>query len=84
MERGAVVLATAGKEKDGFYVVTDILDSRYVMIADGRSRPIEKPKKKNIAHLRRTNTTVGEIGTNRQLRIFLSQYKAGQKPREHS
>ena len=31
----------------------------------------EKPKKKNIAHLQQTNTVIDEIGTNRQLRLFL-------------
>ena len=72
MQRGAVVIAAAGKEKGGFYVVTEVLDDRYVLIADGRRRPIEKPKKKNLAHLRRTNTVIDEISTNRMLRKQLS------------
>ena len=72
MERGTVVIASAGKEKGGMYVVVQVLDSRFVLIADGRRRPIEKPKKKNIAHLRRTNHTIGEISSNRQLRIDLN------------
>lgn len=72
MERGTVVIASAGKEKGGMYVVVQVLDSRFVLIADGRRRPIEKPKKKNIAHLRRTNHTIGEISSNRQLRIVLN------------
>ena len=72
MERGTVVIASAGKEKGGLYVVTEVLDPRFVLIADGRRRPIEKPKKKNIAHLRRTNHTIGEISSNRQLRIDLN------------
>ena len=71
MQRGAVVIAAAGKEKGGFYVVTEVIDDRYVLIADGRRRPIEKPKKKNFAHLRRTNTVIDEISTNRQLRKAL-------------
>lgn len=76
MERGTVVIATAGKEKGGFYVVTQVLDSRYVLIADGRRRPLEKPKKKNTAHLKRTNAVIGEISTNRQLRNFLRERRA--------
>lgn len=71
MERGTVVIAKAGKEKGGYYVVVQQLDPRTVLIADGRRRPLEKPKKKNIAHLSRTNLVIGEISTNRQLRIFL-------------
>jgi len=72
MQRGTVVIAAAGKEKGGYYVVTEVLDDRYVLIADGRRRPIEKPKKKNLAHLRRTNTVIDEISTNRMLRKQLS------------
>lgn len=72
MERGTVVIAKAGKEKGGFYVVVQVLDPRYVLISDGRRRPLEKPKKKNIAHLQRTNYNIGEISTNRQLRTYLN------------
>ena len=72
MECGTVVIARAGKEKGGFYAVVQVLDSRYVLIADGKHRPLEKPKKKNIAHLQRTNHNIGEISTNRQLRTYLN------------
>ena len=78
MQRGTVVIAAAGKEKGGLYVVTQVLDNRFVLIADGRRRPIEKPKKKNVAHLRRTNAVIGEISTNRQLRVFLGGCRAGE------
>ena len=81
MERGTVVIASAGKEKGGFYVVTEVLDSRYVLIADGKLRTIEKPKKKNIIHLQRMNHSIGEISTNRQLRIFLRDYRDGDSSR---
>lgn len=74
MERGTVVIASAGKEKGGFYVVTEVLGPRFVLIADGRRRPLERPKKKNVAHLKRTNHTIGEISTNRQLRITLRAF----------
>jgi len=77
MERGTVVIALAGKEKGGFYAVIDTVDRRHVLIADGKHRPIEKPKKKNISHLRRTNTVIDEISTNRQLRTFLNRFHIG-------
>ena len=77
MERGTVVIASAGKEKGGYFVVTEVLDQRYVLIADGKRRPIEKPKKKNINHLKRTNSVIDEIETNRQLRIILNSYRGG-------
>ena len=77
MERGTVVIASAGKEKGGYFVVTEVLDQRYVLIADGKRRPIEKPKKKNVNHLKRTNSVIDEIETNRQLRIILNSYRGG-------
>ena len=77
MERGTVVIASAGKEKGGYFVVTEVLDQRYVLIADGKRRPIEKPKKKNINHLKRTNSVIDEIETNRQLRNLLNSYRGG-------
>ena len=77
MERGTVVIASAGKEKGGYFVVTEVLDQRYVLIADGKRRPIEKPKKKNVNHLKRTNSVIDEIETNRQLRNLLNSYRGG-------
>lgn len=74
MQRGTVVIASAGKEKGGFYAVVQVLDSRYVLIADGRRRTVENPKKKNIAHLKKTNYVIDEIGSNRQLRISLRAF----------
>ncbi len=71
MERGTVVIASAGREKGGLYAVVQVLDDRYVLIADGKRRPLEKPKKKNIAHLKRTNHVITQITTNRQLRMTL-------------
>ena len=80
MQRGTVVIAKAGKEKGELFAVTDVLDDRYVLISDGRRRPIERPKKKNIIHLRRTDTVIGEISTNRQLRRSLNSCRAGESP----
>ena len=74
MKRGDVVIAKAGKEKGGLFVVTQVLDPKYVLIADGNHRPLEKPKKKNTTHLKRTNQTIGEIESNRQLRILLRAF----------
>lgn len=56
MQVGMVVCATAGKEKDNFYVVTKI-DGNAVYLADGKHRKLQKPKRKNVKHIRLT----GEI-----------------------
>ena len=43
--RGSIVRAKAGREKDNFFVVLRV-ESGYAYIADGRTRKLEKPKKK--------------------------------------
>ncbi len=55
LQVGMVVCATAGKEKDSFYVVTQ-LDGNAVYLADGKHRTLEKPKRKNVKHIRLTGT----------------------------
>ena len=47
---GSIVKSIAGKEKDKFFLVIDI-DENYAVIADGKRRPLENPKKKKIKHL---------------------------------
>lgn len=72
--KGSVVIAKAGRDKGKAFAVTEVLDSRTVLICDGKSRPIERPKRKNVIHLQATGTTVDCITTNRQLRIFLKNF----------
>jgi len=47
---GSIVKSIAGKEKDKFFLVIEI-DEIYAVIADGKRRPLENPKKKKIKHL---------------------------------
>ncbi len=48
---GDIVYAKAGRDKDKPFVVTEVLDEQYVLLADGRQRRAEKPKKKKVKHL---------------------------------
>ena len=50
-----MVCAAAGKEKDNFYIVTG-MDGRFVYLADGKHRTLSKPKRKNVRHIRLTQT----------------------------
>ena len=77
MTVGTVVIVKAGKEKGKPFVVTEIVSERSVRIADGKRRPLERPKLKNIIHLQRTNTVIDEITTDRQLRQFLTAFQSG-------
>ena len=74
MIRGTVVRAKAGRDKDDFFVIVNVLDDAYVMIANGKSRKLSSPKRKNIKHLMKTNTVV-DITTDRKLRNDLKVFK---------
>lgn len=47
---GDVVKATAGRDKDRFFLVISVTDG-FAYIADGKTRKIGKLKKKNLKHL---------------------------------
>lgn len=73
---GLVVYVAAGKEQGGFYMVTEVGEG-YVTLADGKRRPLEKPKRKNLRHIRLTDTQWEPEGmTNRALRSKLRDYTA--------
>jgi ribosomal protein L14E/L6E/L27E len=48
---GSIVKATMGRDKDKFFVVTGFIDDNYVLMADGCSRRISRPKKKKLKHI---------------------------------
>jgi ribosomal protein L14E/L6E/L27E len=48
---GQLVRSLAGRDKGKHYLVLRELDPVYVLLTDGRSRPVSRPKKKNRAHL---------------------------------
>ena len=47
---GSVVRAKAGRDNGGFFVVT-ALGKDHCFIADGKSRKLASPKRKNIKHI---------------------------------
>ncbi len=49
---GSVVLMTAGRERGGYYVLIGTEPNGYALVADGRKRTAEQPKRKNMRHLR--------------------------------
>ncbi len=57
MEIGEVVFSKAGRDSGRFFIVTEVVDDTFVLIADGGLRKLSKPKKKKIKHL----TSTGEI-----------------------
>ncbi len=58
---GQFVKSKAGRDKDRIFIITDIIDEVYVIVADGDLRKVEKPKKKKIKHLSKYNLISEEI-----------------------
>ena len=75
--KGSVVRAKAGRDKDSFFVVLAV-DGGYALIADGKRRKVESPKRKKLIHIAATNTTLTDtMDTNRKIRKALGDFKEG-------
>ncbi len=51
LKPGQLVRSLAGRDRGKHYLVLREVDQRTVLLVDGYSRPLSKPKKKNKAHL---------------------------------
>lgn len=72
--KGSIVTATAGRDKGGCFVVL-ATDGRFAFIADGKRRRVEAPKRKNLIHLRATNTVIeGLPATNPQVKRVIREF----------
>lgn len=73
---GKIVCSKAGRDKDYFMVVIKT-ENDYVYVCDGKERPLERPKRKNIKHLQFTNTVLSETEykTNKSLKKALAVYR---------
>ena len=68
---GAVVQSVRGHD-EGFFAVLQ-REGKFAYLANGKQRPLEKPKKKNIRHLKDTGLALDleKIQTNRRLKTAL-------------
>jgi ribosomal protein L14E/L6E/L27E len=48
---GQYVRSKAGRDKNHIFIVLEVIDHEFVLVADGDVRRIESPKKKKIKHL---------------------------------
>lgn len=75
VKKGLVVKAAAGRDKDAYFAVLDA-DEKFAYIADGKSRRLEHPKRKNVKHLKPTAKVLCLDGiTDKKLRKALSELK---------
>lgn len=61
-EPGRVVVSTQGHDAGHWYAVWQVLDERNLLLVNGSTRKLEKPKKKQIKHLRALPLTVPVSG----------------------
>ena len=80
---GRIVCSKAGRDKDYFMVVV-AEDDRFVYVCDGKERPLERPKRKNLKHLNITTQILDEDSykTNKHLRKALAVYRDSAKREE--
>ena len=50
---GDVVKSVAGKDKDSYFCVVELIDS-YCFLRDGKIHKLENPKRKNFKHVTKT------------------------------
>ena len=73
LQVGSVVYSTAGRDKHRFYAVVS-LEPGAARIADGKTRKLICPKRKNHMHLRPTKTVLDSAAmkTDKALRLALA------------
>ena len=61
LELGGIVRSRAGRDRGRAFVILKIVDADYVLLADGRLRTLERPKKKKRRHLLKASETRMEL-----------------------
>ena len=76
-----IALSLRGRDAGNYFIITEIVDRDYVMIADGKVRRVEKPKKKKLKHLRIDEYAVTDkielhrvLLTNREARAAIAAF----------
>lgn len=71
-QKGQVVISLSGRDKGTMLVVTKWQDG-FVLVCDGKERPLERVKRKNPRHLQATSMFIDEVSmaTNPRLRKTL-------------
>ncbi|MDO9573987.1 MAG: KOW domain-containing RNA-binding protein [Candidatus Contubernalis sp.] len=49
---GQLVCSNAGRDRGSYYIITRIIDDKFVEVANGSSRKINSSKRKNVKHLK--------------------------------
>ena len=58
--KGDVVVSLAGRDKGSLLVVTGV-ENGFVLVCDGKERPLRKAKVKNPKHLEKTSVSIDSV-----------------------
>lgn len=81
---GQIAYVLRGRDAGQYAVVVGVINSKFVMLADGYKRKFDRAKKKNIRHVRLEDFVSDEVAnslheqgrvTNAKLRYALQQYQ---------
>lgn len=77
LERGTVVRSSAGRDKGKLLAIVGS-EPKKVLVCDGKERPVERPKSKNIRHVESFGISLdeSEMQTNRMLKKALGRLNA--------
>ena len=56
-----VALSLAGRDTGNVYLISALIDEKYVLLIDGKSRTISKPKRKKIKHIQVIGNAASEF-----------------------
>ena len=62
ISKSDIVLSLAGRDKGKLFYVMDTEDN-FVLLADGKGRKLENPKRKKLKHVRRVSRTETRVAT---------------------
>ncbi|WP_027964818.1 KOW domain-containing RNA-binding protein [Halalkalibacillus halophilus] len=80
---GQLVKIKQGREMDQFAIIIDIVDEKFILLADGEKRKFNRPKRKNLHHVKlidyvseEVESSLQETGrvTNGKLRFAISKF----------
>ncbi len=85
LEKGIVIRSTAGRDRGRLMLVAKVVENG-VLVCDGKERPLERLKLKNIRHVEETQFRLDtkDTASNRRLRKALREIeeKENEQPRE--
>ena len=65
---GRMAVSTQGRDKGRVFIIVDTPEENFVMLADGKLRRLEKPKRKKLKHIKLLTFDPIEIpGSNKKL-----------------